>query len=239
MKLEILTDEFNSGDILSSSHLNNLRDYPKTYIEAKYKNFSDGIIEGFIIEPNEKKLKLTPGIIKLDGEILFLRNEIEIIPQEVGKFILIIDKDKMIKFENEKYKEYLFKFGHLHFTGGKIYCSEEDLLPNMLENFLDLRYCKKSSLYHSLPLNKYFETFGEKLLKKENIERNLVDYLFAINCINHCVTFDYLDYYFKTKEYLVDKTKGNIDNKFSMDYVEKPEVIINNLNIILDQYSKT
>jgi len=235
MKLELLTNEFKTGTILQSSHFNNLRDYPKTYLEAKYKNYSDGIIEGFNIETNENKVILTPGIIKLEGQIRFLRDEIVISPEKEEKYILVIDKDYVIKFESLKYKDYRFKFGYLHFTGGKIYCSQEDLLPEMETNFLDLRFCKKSSIYNSIPLNKYLETFGKKMLQKKNIERNVVDYLFAINCINHTVTYHYIDYYLKIKEYLVDKTKDNVKSKFNMNYIEKPEVIIDNLNIILTQ----
>lgn len=69
---------FNSGRLLKIEMLEELRDFPREFIDAHYKGYSDGIISGCEIEVSDDNIKITKGIIKYQGILYLLKEDKEI-----------------------------------------------------------------------------------------------------------------------------------------------------------------
>lgn len=69
---------FDKGRILKKEMLDNLRDYPRNFLDIYFKDFSKGIISGADLIVGEKDITVTKGIIKFDNKIYMLEKEISI-----------------------------------------------------------------------------------------------------------------------------------------------------------------
>lgn len=65
---------FTPGRILKTKMLTELRDYPREFINIKYRDYSDGIIAGCDIEVTDNFLIIKKGIIK-HGETIYIMTE--------------------------------------------------------------------------------------------------------------------------------------------------------------------
>lgn len=65
---------FNSGRLLKIDMLNELRDFPREFIDINYEQYSDGIIEGCSLEVTDNFIVLKKGILK-HNKILYLLKE--------------------------------------------------------------------------------------------------------------------------------------------------------------------
>lgn len=69
---------FNSGRLLKTDMLEELRDFPRDFLDAQFKGYSDGIISGCDIEVSDNYIKLSKGIIKFGNVIYVLKEENQI-----------------------------------------------------------------------------------------------------------------------------------------------------------------
>lgn len=66
---------FERNRILRKELLSALRDYSFAYAGLEYLEYGDGILRGCDIRIEEKKITVTPGIIKLGGQIFLMTQE--------------------------------------------------------------------------------------------------------------------------------------------------------------------
>ncbi|WP_315076447.1 hypothetical protein [uncultured Clostridium sp.] len=69
---------FESGRLLKIDMLNELRDYPRTFIDIMLKEYCDGIISGCSIDVVDDFLMIRKGIIKYDEVIYILKEDTKI-----------------------------------------------------------------------------------------------------------------------------------------------------------------
>ncbi len=66
---------FKNGRLLKIDMLEELRDFPRGFFDAKLKGYSNGIISGCDIEVSDNYIKILNGIIKYEDTIYILKNE--------------------------------------------------------------------------------------------------------------------------------------------------------------------
>lgn len=103
---------FTPGRILKTKMLTELRDYPREFINIKYRDYSDGIIAGCDIEVTDNFLIIKKGIIKH------------------GETIYIMTEDKPLRYENNN-KLTLVKLRFLSET------RDNDFIKYSTEAYLD------------------------------------------------------------------------------------------------------
>lgn len=69
---------FEKGRILKTSMLESLRDYPRSYLDIRYRDYSDGILTGADINVGPHALTVTPGLAKHAGIIYQMAEEQEV-----------------------------------------------------------------------------------------------------------------------------------------------------------------
>jgi len=88
---------FKSGRLLKTEMLNELRDYPRNFIDITFKSYCDGIICGCEIDVTDEVLIVKRGIIKHNDVIYFL-DEDEKVEYECNNKLMVLK----VRFLNEK-----------------------------------------------------------------------------------------------------------------------------------------
>lgn len=119
--MEYIYPAFERGRILKKESLWALRDYSYDVLAVKYKNYSDGIINGCELSVEEKMIVIAPGMLKCQGYIFLLKEPVSVEFKADEKYVAlkfrVIDKtdfsdyiryrtqicldDRMDKAENE------------------------------------------------------------------------------------------------------------------------------------------
>ncbi|WP_338540255.1 DNA and RNA helicase [Paenibacillus tundrae] len=76
---------FHKGRILKTSMLEELRDYPRDYMELYYRSYADGILAGAEVEVYPDKLVVTPGMVLHKGRLYMLTESAELEYQATGR----------------------------------------------------------------------------------------------------------------------------------------------------------
>lgn len=84
-----LHPEFNRGRILKREMLENLRDYPRNFVDIWFNNYSNGIISGTGVLVKDNHLTVTKGIIKHAGRIYMLDRDHNIPYSNTGREVLL------------------------------------------------------------------------------------------------------------------------------------------------------
>lgn len=88
---------FEAGKILKIEMLENLRDFSRDFIDIKYKDYSDGIIEGCTIEVDDKHISVSDGIVKFNGKIYILKGKESLTYECNNKYVMLKIRFKDIK----------------------------------------------------------------------------------------------------------------------------------------------
>ncbi|UHA72256.1 DNA and RNA helicase [Paenibacillus sp. 481] len=88
--------QFNRGRILKSEMLENLRDFPRNFVDIYYNEHSNGVISGAHVHVGEGVLTVRKGIVKHADRIYMLEQDVEIPYPSVGKEILL-----KVRFQQE------------------------------------------------------------------------------------------------------------------------------------------
>ena len=65
---------FTTGRVLKKESIENIRDFPRDLLDVFYADYSDGIICGFDVTYNARKLYISGGALKNDGKIIVLKD---------------------------------------------------------------------------------------------------------------------------------------------------------------------
>lgn len=78
--------EFQAGAILRKEMLQDLYEYPRIAIESLYSDYSDGILYGLLWKEREDNHHIIcPGALKLNGNIYFMREELDVEKELAGE----------------------------------------------------------------------------------------------------------------------------------------------------------
>ncbi len=69
---------FQKGRILKREMLENLRDYPRDFLDLYFKDYSNGIITGVNVLVAETSLIITQGIVKYNDHLYILHSDYEL-----------------------------------------------------------------------------------------------------------------------------------------------------------------
>lgn len=69
---------FKNGRLLKIEMLEELRDFPREFLDAQFKGYSDGIISGCNLSVSDNYIKMSKGIIKYQGVIYLLGKDSKI-----------------------------------------------------------------------------------------------------------------------------------------------------------------
>ncbi|CAH1225320.1 MULTISPECIES: DNA and RNA helicase [Paenibacillus] len=80
---------FQKGRILKTAMLEQLRDYPRDYLELRYRNYANGIIAGAEVKVKADKLSISPGIVLYHGKLYMLTEQIDMSYVATGRMTLL------------------------------------------------------------------------------------------------------------------------------------------------------
>lgn len=207
--------------------LENLRDYPRSFGEIYFKDYSCGIISGADIRICESTIIVKKGIVKHGGRVYMLEEELEIPYKQTNAEVLIkvsfagqyndndyisFNSDIFIDQNTEVAKNEL-ELGRFKLREGAILRSEyKDFYDFSTEyntiNVINVEYAGiKKSTINPMILN-YFAN----ILLKNNCD-NMFDIVFAMQCLNSVtVEREAILYY--------------ISNRLGMEYKDYPNTQI-------------
>ncbi|MEC0235056.1 DNA and RNA helicase [Paenibacillus kribbensis] len=92
-----IVPKFEKGRILKTEMLENLRDYPRSFLDIRYQDYSDGIITGMNVTVGEHTLTVGRGIVKHKGRLYLLEQEEEVPYTATGRLSVL-----KIRFQEEQ-----------------------------------------------------------------------------------------------------------------------------------------
>lgn len=178
--------------------LENLRDFPRDFLDLYFQDYSDGIIEGVEVAIEEDKLIITKGIVKHQNRLyLLLHNSVipysatgketilkirfqeEMMELDFTRFTANIVLDELNEVASNELELGRFKLK----PGARLRSKHEDFLDFATEyntfNYIHCHYAGfQKSTYHPIILQYY----ARELLS--NRPTNPYDISFAFSCIN-------------------------------------------------------
>lgn len=219
---------FKKNEILEKEMLDLLRDNPMEIYNLLYRDYSDGILNGFdfIIDQENKKLFLEPGILKFDGKIFWEKDRTEIeFPEQEEQYTV---KFKLSCYSEEK--KYYKRNGEIIIQTGigtepdefelvRFIMREGAELRDNYEKFEDLNreyntlniiYRKYSSKNKIGTLDPVITKFwGLEALECENLGPE--DLIFAITCVNSVIERDIVISYISRKKRVETREYTNLE----------------------------
>lgn len=200
----MLKPSFEKGNILKQNMLESLRDYPRKAFDLIYGEYGEGIIDGFSVKIQEDGcLAISPGIVKIDGEIFF--------------------SDKTMLLEQRDEHNYVYiELACDNTVDGVLYKIEVSQYSTPQSDKLELfRYTKNAALLQlrdcadlfNPPINRinklhssysykggkslcpdYFKVYAKEVLASSNAR--MEDIAFAYECMNEVRDVDLIKIYF-------------------------------------------
>ena len=96
---------FEKKRLLKKEMLENLRDYPRTFFDIQYQNYSDGILAGCDIKGTETGLVSLPGLLRYKGVFYFLNEPYPVPCKAEGKltYLKVHFLDRAVGIGQEEY----------------------------------------------------------------------------------------------------------------------------------------
>lgn len=189
---------FQKGRILKREMLENLRDYPREFLDLYFQDYSNGIIAGANITIADTIIHITKGVVKHNNRLYLLHNSYELPYEATGQ-------ETIIKI---KFAEAVNKLDFTDFTATIFLDESLNLALNELEiarfklkagarlrsepnNFLDFAteyntvnylHCQYAGIQESTYHPKVLQFYAKELLK--NRPTNVYDITFAFECLN-------------------------------------------------------
>lgn len=94
--------QFEKKCLLRAEMLEQLRDFPRDYLEIMYSGYSDGILCGCVPGWNQGKLTVEPGILRYNGKLYFLKKPFQTVCEAQDKIRYLKVQFKVPVRENGK-----------------------------------------------------------------------------------------------------------------------------------------
>lgn len=189
---------FLEGRILKREMLENLRDYPRNFLDLYFRHYSDGIIAGTNIVVEENNLVITKGIIKAQGRLYFLCQDY-ILPyvaneKETVLKIRFLEQRDVIDFtsyDTEIFLDTYLAIGNNELELARFKLKSGSKLRAKHDNFQDLATEFNTIIYIHSPYAGIakstlhpviLQTFAKELLNFQ--PSNIYDVSFAYQCLN-------------------------------------------------------
>ena len=195
-----LYPNFKKGRILKKEMLESLRDYPRNFIDIRFKDYSDGVVVGAEILIEEDCLTITSGIVKHGGRMYMLENDCQIPYRATGEEILI-----KIQFKKEDVHADFISYGTEIFLDEDVRIKQDELelgrfklkpgarLRSEYQSFADFAteyntvniiHVKYSGFRKSTLNPAILRYFATEILKSGSVNPNPYDIAFSMQCMN-------------------------------------------------------
>jgi hypothetical protein len=77
--------EFHKGRILKTNMLEDLRDFPRQYLELYYRDYADGIVSGAEVEVHPERLSVSPGMVLHQNRLYMMTEPAHIVYKATGQ----------------------------------------------------------------------------------------------------------------------------------------------------------
>ena len=104
--------KFTPGRVLKNDMLNELRDYPRDYINILYSHYSDGLLAGCTLQVNSETINIAPGLVRHRGKLYILSQTASVPYTATGQDMLV-----KVNFSKEKENgDYILSSGDILIT---------------------------------------------------------------------------------------------------------------------------
>ena len=104
--------KFTPGRVLKNDMLNELRDYPRDYINILYSHYSDGLLAGCTLQVNSETINIAPGLVRHQGKLYTLSQTASVPYTATGQDMLV-----KVNFAKEKENgDYILSSGDILIT---------------------------------------------------------------------------------------------------------------------------
>lgn len=224
---------FEKGSVLKQNMLEALRDYPYRIVELEYAEYGEGIISGFnVCIIDDKKLQITPGILKHDGKIYISTDDIQVDQMYEKHYVYLeiacVEKTDGVNFvinvnQTEEYNN--FKMELFRYTKNADLHEFKSIQEvfNIPINRINQIGLKQSVAGGSTLSQKYYKLFAKEIMSCENA--GVADVAFAYQCLNGISNLDIVGQYFNG----VVSNDGVIEGmKKKITQLSKTNVVIQN-----------
>lgn len=90
-----IVPRFEKGRILRTEMLENLRDFPRTFLDVRFEKYSEGIVTGLKVRVEDQALVVSKGILKHAGRLYLLEDDFTVPYAATGRMAVL----KMIFLE--------------------------------------------------------------------------------------------------------------------------------------------
>lgn len=189
--------EFRRGNILKKEMLENLRDYPRKFLDYYFAGFSEGIISGVNLSAKEKTIFIGKGIIKFNDLIYLLDQSVKINYRNNNESTLIKVRFEKLKQKNDFkiYESRIVLDNDLHLKSNEFELGRFKLRKgaklkdsfgkfedfNIEYNTLNLIHVRYSAYENHTLYPRIIKFFAEKVYLNS---QELIDQIFAAECLN-------------------------------------------------------
>lgn len=231
---------FESGRILNSKMLDELKSFSLREIEIEYYEYCSGIIKGLNFKSDDSYLYLTPGILKYKGEYYFLTKEMIVMKfSEFGKQLYIylapveikeennitVKELKVVISERKMYEDVIYLGEFQHYQNNSIK-TEYEVLEDVGKageflNIVNRKYAGKKGPTLSPEI---LYLYAKKILN-EIFSNNLDNYIFTRGLNKEIVEIDILKSYLKASNDFEELYSLLLNKKFiKQNRVEESKV---------------
>ena len=217
---------FQKGRILKREMLENLRDFPRDFLDLYFQEYSNGIITGVNILVNGTTLIVTKGIVKQNNRLYILHGDYVLPYFPTGKETVL-----KIRFSEELNGPDFTTFSSEIMLGDLDELADNELElarfklkpgANLRDDYIDFAdfatefntinviHCQYAGLYRSTFHPMILHYFAREVLK--NKPSNAYDISFALECLNHeRIQKEVIDYYVSNRLGLEHKEYTNLE----------------------------
>lgn len=80
-----IVPNFEKGRVLKTGMLENLRDYPRSFLDIQYQHYSEGILAGAEVAVGSDGLTVSRGIVKFSGRMYMLEHDYKLSYEATGR----------------------------------------------------------------------------------------------------------------------------------------------------------
>lgn len=189
---------FKKNRILKLEMLENLRNFPRDFVDIQYQSYTDGIITGLIPTVYDRKITFSTGIVKYDGKLYLISEPLSIHYADTDKQVMI-KLNLLERLEDEDFttqcidikldfdmtlKKGQLELGRFKLKNGAYLRSDyQDLYDFVTEyNTINIVHTQVAAQQESTLPASLLQYFAKEVL--ETGTDDLMDMNFAFTCLN-------------------------------------------------------